>query len=430
MSVGEWLYEKAARVAPVVMRAAAPFSEKVAKGVTGRRTALDQLERWAREQVRFDHGPIVWFHAPSVGEALMAQVILAELRKRRPGMRAAFTFFSPSAERVAERVGADVTSYLPWDRREDMGRVLAVLEPAAVVFVRTEIWPVLVRLAAGQGRPTLLVNAALSSGSSRLRAPARRILHDAYVRLDAVGAVSADDAARFPRLGVQSGRVHVTGDARFDQVARRIAGLDRDAPLLRRLREPGVFNVVGGSTWPPDEERLVSAIAKLREDGNTRLIIAPHEPIPEHLKSLERRLDRAGLAHARLGAVEEGAAPADAVVVDRVGVLADLYAVADAAWIGGGFGRDGLHSVVEPAALGVPVLCGPNHGNAREAGELTRERGAFIVRDADDALGQLRRLRVDADARASASRSARMFVEARLGGAARNAELIDGFLPR
>lgn len=429
--MGEWLYERAIGLAPAALRVAAPFSPKLAQGLEGRRLAVARLETWARDQIRRDHAPVVWLHAPSVGEALMAQAILGALRRRRPELRAVFTFFSPSAERVAERVGADIATYLPWDTADDMGRALALLEPAAIVFVRTEIWPVLVRLAAGQGISTILANAVLAPGSSRLRAHARALLREAYVRLDAVGAVSADDAQRFTRLGAQRGRVHVTGDARFDQVEARIAALDRDSPAVRAVRNEGRLTVVAGSTWPQDEERLVPAFVRLRAAAaGARLVVAPHEPTPEHLDGLERRLAGAGLPHVRLGAVEHGAPATGVIVVDRVGVLADLYATADIAWIGGGFGRHGLHSVAEPAVLGVPVVCGPRHGNAREAASLAAAGGAFIVTDTDAAAARLVLLGTDDDARAAAARSARAFVESRLGGADANAALVERFLAR
>jgi 3-deoxy-D-manno-octulosonic-acid transferase len=133
------------------------------------------------------------------------------------------------------------------------------------------------------------------------------------------------------------------------------------------------------------------------------------------------------MAHARLGAIEQAPrALPDVVVVDRVGVLADLYRVARAAYVGGGFGDDGLHSVIEPAALGVPVTFGPRHGNAVEAGQLADEGGAFQVTDAAslaDALGRLLGAHGE-----TAGSAAREFVERRRGGAARNAALIDDLL--
>src|SRR5690606_3474186 len=336
----------------------ASMSPKRSQGVRGRRDAVAGLEAWAMES-RDGSRPLVWVHAPSVGEGLMAQAIIGALRERRPEVQVAFTYFSPSAERIAPRVGADVAGYLPWDVRAEVARALDALRPAVLAFVRTEIWPVLGSEASRRGVRQVLVNAVLGPGSSRLRTGSRFLLGPAYRRLDAVGAVAQTDAARFPLLGVPPERVRVTGDARFDQVWARVqrlreAGAVERLPLLRRLKDESVTTVVAGSTWPADEARLVPAFARARAAGRLRLIVAPH------LAGVGRARGAAGVTHARLGGVEAGDGPLrEAVIVDRVGILADLYAIADVAYVGGGFGRDGLHSVVEPAALGVPVLFGP-----------------------------------------------------------------------
>lgn len=441
MSVTERIYEAVLHAVRPVLRVAAPLHPKLRRGVAGRRGAPARLEAWARTERDFRR-PLAWLHAPSVGEALMARAILAELEERRPELQSVFTHFSPSAERVAPRVGADAHDYLPWDVGRDVRPVLAALRPAVVIFVRTEIWPVLTREARAAGARLALVNAVLGEESSRLSAPASRFLGLAYGRLDAVGAVRDDDARRFGRLSVPAERVRVTGDARFDQVWRRVAGAVAaaggpagparrpGAALADRLRDPDAFTVVAGSTWPPDERRLVPAFARLVERrGAARLVVAPHEPTERHLVGLEARLDDAGIGHARLGAVEEGrGVPPAAVVVDRVGVLAELYAAGDAAYVGGGFGRDGLHSVIEPAALGVPVLFGPRHGDAREAGELVGADGGRVVEDVDDAAARLLALADDPAACTEAGDAARAFVRSRLGGAARNAELVAGLL--
>jgi 3-deoxy-D-manno-octulosonic-acid transferase len=424
----ELAYETAMRVAPAALRLAAPFSEKLRRGLDGRRASLASLHAWT--STGRDRGrPLLWLHAPSVGEALMAQAILAAARQQEPSIQSIFTFFSPSAERVAPRVGADWAGYLPWDRGFSMRDALALAAPACVAFVRTEIWPVLVRLARERGAGVVMLNAVLAEGSSRTGRAARTFLGPAYRRLDAVGAVSGDDAARFPLLGVPPQRIRVTGDARFDQVWQRVHALDRDSPLLRALRSDadvrgtGVLTVVAGSTWPADEERLLPALAALRTDGvRCRCIIAPHEPSAAHVAALEQRLDEHGFTHGRLP--HDAPIPAvDALVVDRVGILADLYAIADLAYVGGGFGTAGLHSVVEPAALGVPVLYGPAHGNAQEASRLARAGGGFIASDGSLLLLELRRLCMDGKARAAAAAAAGDFVAAHIGGARNNAEL-------
>ncbi|MGQ0815058.1 MAG: 3-deoxy-D-manno-octulosonic acid transferase [Gemmatimonadota bacterium] len=424
MSFPDLVYDAGVQIARPLLTVAAPLSPKLRAGVHGRRGASDRLVDWAhgaRDAAR----PLVWLHAPSVGESLMGQAIIRELRSRLAGVQIVFTHFSPSAERIAQRVGADVADYLPWDTHAAMTQTLSALRPTAIAFVRTEIWPALVRAADTLGVRTALVNAALSVNSSRLRGSSKWLLGPSYQRLYMIGAIAVGDAERFAKLGVTAERVRVTGDARFDQVHARVQQLDREQPLLERLRDERATTIVAGSTWPTDEAELIPAFATARKGSALRLIIAPHEPDHAHLRGLEQRLDAARVRHARLSAVEasESALP-EAVVVDRIGVLADLYAIATVAYVGGGFHGAGLHSVIEPAALGVPVIFGPRHGNAREADELTGNGGGFVASDGQAFASLVLDLAERPMHRRTSSEAARAFVAAKLGGARRNAELI------
>jgi 3-deoxy-D-manno-octulosonic-acid transferase len=422
MSVSELGYDLALRAALPIVRALAPLNAKLKRGVAGRAGALAALREWST--ARRQREPLIWVHAPSVGESLMAQAIIQALRSRVPEAQIAFTHFSPSAERMRERVGADIATYLPWDTSENLRNTLDLLRPSAIAFVRSEIWPNLVRHAARRDIPTLLVNAVLSARSSRLRPVARNILGPAYRRLSAVGAINEQTAARYQRLGVAEQRIRVTGDARFDQVWRRVQALQREQPLLRRLRDPAVLTLVAGSTWPADERALLPAVARIAADTPLRVILAPHEPVEEHLRQAEQSARAVGLSCTRLADVEaDRGAPPAVVLVDRVGVLADLYAIADVAFVGGAFQGSGVHSVVEPAALGVPVLFGPNHSNAEEAGELVSAGGALSVADAQVVETSVRRW-LDPTERGRAGKAAQAFTESRLGGAAANALLI------
>jgi 3-deoxy-D-manno-octulosonic-acid transferase len=422
------LYELTVRAALPVLHVAAPFNARLRRGIAGRRASASAMRAFAHES-RDLNRRLIWLHAPSVGEALMAQAILAALKQRDPTLQFAFTYFSPSAERMAARVGADWHGFLPWDHARAVHAAIDALRPACIAFVRTEIWPVLVREAVARSVGVMMVNGVLAPGSSRLGRAARLLLGPSYARLNAVGAVSAEDAVRFATLGVPPHRVRVTGDARFDQVQQRIAAQHANAtPLLEPFRaQPGPW-LVAGSTWPADEDLLIAALAERR--GAWRAILTPHEPSAAHLARLEKALDRAGLRHVRLPTIA-GASfdeTSDVVVVDRVGVLADLYGVADAAYVGGGFGSAGLHSVVEPAALGVPVLYGPRHGNAREAEWLAAAGGGFIVTDPRTLADRLRVLREDDGGRATAAEAARAFVVSRTGAADANARLIEEVL--
>jgi 3-deoxy-D-manno-octulosonic-acid transferase len=426
MPWGERIYELAAAAAAMLLPAVSRVHPKLARAAAGWRGASAALQAWGRE-ARDPERPVVWVHAPSVGEALMAQAIIDALRRARPGVQIVFTHFSASAERIARGVGADVATYLPLERRHEIGRVLGAISPAVVAFVRTEVWPLLSREAVRHGATLALVNGVLGRDSGRASRSGRFLLGAAYRRLSVVGAVSEADARAFGRL-VDPARVRVTGDARFDQVWARVAAAADGGPA-NLLAVDGVPLIVAGSTWEEDERRLVPAVASAGHSRPLRLVIAPHEPTPAHLEGLAARLAQAGLESRRLSDIEEAggwrqAARTTVVIIDRVGVLADAYRGAALAYVGGGFGAAGLHSVVEPAALGVPVLFGPGVGHASEAFELAAAGGGSVVLDMGSLRSRLERWLADEPTRAAAGAAAREYVRGRLGGAVANAALL------
>src|SRR6267143_653971 len=370
----------ATRAAPLVAR----FDKKVARGLDGRRGLAARLAAWAAAH-RDTRRPLVWMHAPSVGEGLQAKPVLETLRAEHPDWQLAFTFFSPSAERLAKNLPVDVADYLPLDRPSEVAAVLDALQPNALVFSKLDVWPELTLAAARRGVKLGLISATVAPESSRLRWPARHWSAPAYRALDRVGTISEEDGARLELLGARPDVIAVTGDTRYDSVAERAARLDKTREPLARLAatSPETFTIVAGSTWPSDEAVLLPAFADLLHQLPTaRLLLAPHEPNPDHLAGIAERLRHLKLPRpVRLSQLEH-AKPGPVIVVDRVGILADLYSLGDAAFVGGGFHRAGLHSVLEPAVFGVPIAFGPHWEMSRDAG-LLLERGAAVALPSD-----------------------------------------------
>ncbi|HEX8210781.1 MAG TPA: glycosyltransferase N-terminal domain-containing protein [Longimicrobium sp.] len=425
MAISERIYTLALAAARPLLPLAARGEGKLARGIRGRRGILQRMATWANAE-RDPSRPLVWFHAPSVGEGLQARAVVEALRARRPELQVAYTYFSPSAESFARTVAADFTDYLPFDLARDVGRALDLLRPRVFAFSKTDVWPVLTREASARGVRLALLSATLPASSSRLGGVARAVLAPAYGRLDLVAAISPSDADRFAALGVPPERRTVMGDARFDQVWERAARVDRGSPLLAPFVGWSGLTLVAGSTWPADEDHLIPALARLRTEGlPLRLLLVPHEPTEAHLARAEAVLRAYDLPHVRLSAVEAGAEVPAVTLVDRVGILGDLYAVADLAYVGGGFGTAGLHSVLEPAAFGAPVLFGPRHANAREAAELIAAGGAFKVAGTPHLIETLRRL-ADPAVRQPSGAAARRYVEAGRGAALRGAEIVEG----
>jgi 3-deoxy-D-manno-octulosonic-acid transferase len=207
-----------------------------------------------------------------------------------------------------------------------------------------------------------------------------------------------------------------------------VAAVADDESLFRFGR--GAPTLVAGSTWPRDEAVLLQAFARVRaRHADARLIIVPHEPTAEHLATLDRRAARLALPlPARLSTAS---GPSPLLVVDRVGVLATLYGAGTMAYVGGGFGRAGLHSVLEPAAWGVPVAFGPRWRNSRDA-ELLLEEGA--AESLEGGIGSPRsgvvlaekweRWITDEPRRAAQGERARAIVTVGCGAARRSAEML------
>ncbi|MGH7732569.1 MAG: 3-deoxy-D-manno-octulosonic acid transferase [Gemmatimonadales bacterium] len=420
-------YRGTVRLATALLPAVAALDAKLARGHFGRQGAVERLRSWATRE-RDPGRPLLWFHAPSVGEGLQAEAVLGQIRERHPDWQIVYTHFSPSAEALARRVGASVSDYLPYDTPEAAHRLLAALTPAALVFSKLDMWPELATSAASAGIPVALIAATVRPGSGRLRWPVRTLLAPGYRALTAVAAVDSPDAERLVTLGARREVIQVLGDPRSDSVAAKVAAVSPDDPLLRFGQ--GAPTLVAGSTWPGDEGVLLGAFTRVRaHHPAARLIIVPHEPTEPHLATIEALARRHGLPAATRLNSAPGAVPL--LVVDRVGVLAALYGAGTLAYVGGGFHAAGLHSVLEPAAWGVPVIFGPGWRESRDAAALL-DAGGAVALTSSGGVEQLTstwdKWLTDDASRAHAGQRARAVIDAGRGAANRTAELVAGLV--
>lgn len=396
---------------------------EVRLGHRGRLAAVQRLEAWAKAH-RDPNRRLAWFHAASVGEGLQARAVLAALRQLRPDLQVVATRFSASAERLATTMPADITEYIPYDRGDDVTRVLEALRPDLLVFAKLDVWPELATRAAARGAHVALVAGSVDRDSARLGWLARTLAHRGYAALELVAAISGDDAERLVRLGADRSRIVVTGDPRVDAVLETVDDARREGRGFIEAMDENTL--VAGSTWPDDESVLLEALAALRKlYPDARLIMVPHEPTAGHILALEQRAARHGLTTARWNGVLQ---PGVAVeIVARMGVLTQLYASGGAAYVGGGFGERGIHSVLEPAGWQRPVIIGPNDRGVRDA-RLLADAGGLVrlpKQGAAEALAtQWGSWLVYPSAREIAGRRAGAALAADRGAAQRSAELL------
>ncbi|MDH5751772.1 MAG: 3-deoxy-D-manno-octulosonic acid transferase [Deltaproteobacteria bacterium] len=327
--------------------------------------------------------PLVWFHVASAGEYLQAQPVL--IRMLESGVKCLLTVASVSGyrwveERKSELPGLLAVDYLPLDTPVNARRILKLIQPDVLVYVRSDFWPNLVWEAHRRGVGQVVISAALPRGSARYRsALARSLYATLYADIEVICAVSQEDLERYKSQCPDHGGLILTGDTRFDSVIERKESLV-PPPLPDWISGERVF--VAGSIWPQDQERIVPVLQEfLTRYPDLVVLLAPHEIHEEQLNRLER--DFANWAPLRYTAWM-GRGPSQSTsrvfLLDTVGVLAGVYRCGSMAYVGGGF-SSGVHNVMEPAVMGLPVFFGPRHHNAKEARELLEEGTAFSFSD-------------------------------------------------
>ena len=269
-------YRALAGLANALVPLVARGSGKLAQGDRARRAALDQWLRWSTTH-RDRSRPLLWVHAPSVGEGLQANAVLERLRRRNPSWQIVYSFFSPSAEQLATRQPVDYAGYLPYDTRSNVGPLLEMLAPTALVFTKLDLWPELSTGAAARGVKLGMIAATVSAVSRRGHPIARILTQPGYQALDRIGAVAEPDATRLIGLGARPAAITITGDPRFDSALERARAIAADDPL-RRLTA-GAPTLVAGSTWPADERVLLDAYRQVRNrHPDARLVLVGQFP--------------------------------------------------------------------------------------------------------------------------------------------------------
>ena len=420
------LYRALVPVAATVAPLLGAHIPKLSESLAGRHGLMDRLLAAAPRLQG-----CLWIHASSVGEFLqgipLVDAVRAELGEAAPPM--AFTHFSPSGlEFARRRPCADFHDYLPLDLPREMDRLVAAWRPRALVFIKFDVWPSLAVAARQAGVPVLLMAGSLAPTSGRLRWPAGALYRDVFNQFDHLGVSTEEDRRRFTEdLGVRA-PVTVTGDTRVEQVIVRYEQ-SRGGAVSERLHALGGRQLVLGSTWPPDERLWLPVLPELLQRfADLRIVLCPHEPRPERLADLEVVLTASRVPHTRLSTLlNDPDSTARVILVDSVGVLAEIYRAAHLAYVGGSF-TTGVHNTMEPAVASLPVLFGPRIRNAEEAAVLVDRQAGFVCRQPAEALERASALLGDSELLTRAGRAARQVVLDQRGATERSLAVLRPYL--
>ena len=369
--------------------------------------------------------PVAWFHAASLGEFEQARPVLERYKAQHPDSRIIVTFFSPSGYEVRKNYSqADVVRYLPMDTPRNVRRFLDTYRPTVAFFVKYEFWYNYLDELRRRGVPTYIFSAIFRPDQYFFKWYGgwfRRQLKECFAHL----FVQNEESLHLLKShGID--RYSLAGDTRFDRVHQIAQAAERDATVDAWLDGYEGKVLVGGSTWPPDEELLTQTI-KQSSNQAIRIILAPHVISEEHLKQIEQifpeSIRYSKVTELLSNKVTESHSETQSLshpdthqvlIIDNIGLLSKLYRYADVAYIGGGFGV-GIHNILEAVTFGKPVLFGPNYHKFQEAHDIIARGGGFSHSDGTQLVENLQPLLTDTDAYRRASQACLDYMDANLG---------------
>ncbi len=313
----------------------------------------------------------VWIHASS-GEIEYAKPLIRAIKEKWPQQIILVSYFSPSAKKLLKQTpGIDAVVPLPWDERKIVKKFLDHFNPKCLLIARTDIWPEFTFQCKMKNIPSFVFSATFSDSRAKMFFLTKTLSRFCFDQLTAIFCASEEDLIEINKTDIISPR-QVLGDTRYDQViwrAKNPSSFDKMNKLKSKMTMDKKVTLIIGSSWPEDEEKIFPALSSFIKKGG-QVILAPHEINENSLYNTRAQLKKNGLRglimSKDLDAWCEQKDHQQLLIVDQVGVLAEVYTLGDIAFVGGSF-RSKVHSVMEPLAAGLPTLVGPFHLNNREA---------------------------------------------------------------
>ncbi len=374
--------------------------------------------------------PVIWLHAVSVGEVLAVGRLVADLDLALPGFQVLISTTTRTGQDLAcKRFGSDRVFYCPLDLPWAVRAYLNALKPRLLVLAETEFWPNLLHACFHRSIPVAVVNARISDRSWPRYRRLRRLWRSILSRLARVLAQSETDAERLRALGCAPQAVSVAGNLKFDV---RAAGESEATRQLKAVMQ-GLRLVVAGSTLEGEESALLEAWPRLlKAEPQLAMVMAVRHP--ERFNAVASLLDQSGIPWIRRSGwradevAPQPLVPGQIVLLDTIGELASVYALASVAFVGGSLVPAGGHNPLEPAQFGVPIVMGPHYANFRAITEDLLAHGALRITAKEDLAASLLNLLQDRSAAEAMGERARQVFAEQAGATGRCVEALRSLL--
>ena len=362
----------------IAIRIASIWNPKAKKWLQGRKGLFASIY----SEFRIPDSKLLWMHCASLGEFEQGRPLLEAIRNKNPGLKILLTFFSPSGyEATKDYKGVDHIFYLPMDSPSNAARFIDAIKPSLVLWVKYEYWFYYLDELKRRSIPLILVSGIFRKNQPFFRWYGgiwKKMLHcftHFFVQNEASKTL-------LESINVNQG-ITINGDTRFDRVI-EIANNFQPIPLIDDFCANAKV-IVAGSTWEEDEVELLHYV---KMNPQIKFILAPHEIHAENLASVKKEfpnsifyseLEKSSTFNLILSGAE--GQPSNILIIDNIGMLSRLYKYATIAYVGGGFGTDGVHNVLEAAVYGKPVVFGPEYEKYEEAIGLLEAGGGESISD-------------------------------------------------
>lgn len=383
---------------------AALWKPKAQKWIEGRKDLIAHINN----RMSGNNRPVVWMHASSLGEFEQGRPVLESIREQYPGHCIVLSFFSPSGYDVQKQYEkADHVFYLPLDTRKNAKAFIEAINPSLVLWIKYDYWYHFLTELRNRKIPVLLVSGQFRPQQpffkwyGRMHRYMLECFHHFFVQ-------SESSVTLLASIGFKS-NVTQAGDTRFDRVIKiqqQFTPIDKVAQFTN-----GKTCIVAGSTWLEDEEEICHFA---NQHPQYRFIVAPHDISEDRLEQAENLFKNC----IRYSAYKDDSS-ANVLLIDNIGMLSRIYGYGTIAYIGGGFGADGVHNVLEAAVYGIPVVFGPEYEKYIEAVELEEQEGAFSIESAVEAEAIFKQLLEDENLRQLHGKKAGEYVASKAGATER-----------
>ncbi len=378
----------------------------------------------------FNHHDWVWLHAVSVGEVAAVAPLVKTLKERHPKFKLLVSTVTETGNQLAHQCleGADEIIYFPLDLMFISRRALNRVNPALFIMAETEIWPNFLRTLTQKDIPAVIINGRISAKSFKNYRLVKFFIQRVLADINCFSMQSELDARRIKALGAKAERVRVDGNLKFDRLPPSISQTQKNELRAALGIKPDAPIFIAGSTHSGEDEVVVSAYKELLA-AHPRLVLIIASRHLERLADIEVVIKQLGLQSVRKSAMANERNEGAIILVDTIGELAGLYAIAELVFVGGSLVPIGGHNILEPAAYGHPVLFGPHMSNFSASASILKAVGAGIeVQGLDQLVAEAQKLLKSQNLRAQLGQAAKKAVEQNRGATKRTLEIIEQYL--